>query len=126
LASSLKISPWPAVAREHRDFFGNRVSYFSAQQSHSVLEVRASSEVGVTRPAPLKPAHTLPWEQALTRVHEEPTGGALAERLFGLPSPGITTAIGRDYHDVTPVRGVFYGGGEHDLSVAVDVDRLYD
>lgn len=38
----------------------------------------------------------------------------------------ITTASGRDYHDVTPVRGVFYGGGEHDLSVAVDVDRLHD
>jgi transglutaminase-like putative cysteine protease len=36
----------------------------------------------------------------------------------------ITTAVGRDYGDVTPVRGVFYGGGEHQLSVAVDVDRL--
>jgi transglutaminase-like putative cysteine protease len=36
----------------------------------------------------------------------------------------ITTAIGRDYQDVTPVRGVFYGGGKHQLSVAVDVDRL--
>jgi transglutaminase-like putative cysteine protease len=36
----------------------------------------------------------------------------------------ITTAMGRDYQDVTPVRGVFYGGGEHQLSVAVDVDRL--
>jgi transglutaminase-like putative cysteine protease len=36
----------------------------------------------------------------------------------------ITTAIGRDYQDVTPVRGVFYGGGEHRLSVAVDVDRM--
>lgn len=35
----------------------------------------------------------------------------------------ITTAVGRDYQDVTPVRGVFYGGGEHQLSVAVDVDR---
>jgi transglutaminase-like putative cysteine protease len=36
----------------------------------------------------------------------------------------ITTAVGRDYQDVTPVRGVFYGGGEHTLSIAVDVDRL--
>jgi transglutaminase-like putative cysteine protease len=36
----------------------------------------------------------------------------------------ITTAVGRDYRDVMPVRGVFYGGGEHQLSVAVDVDRL--
>jgi transglutaminase-like putative cysteine protease len=36
----------------------------------------------------------------------------------------ITTAIGRDYQDVTPVRGVFYGGGHHELNVAVDVDRV--
>jgi transglutaminase-like putative cysteine protease len=36
----------------------------------------------------------------------------------------ITTAIGRDYQDVTPVRGVFYGGGEHTLSIAVDVHRV--
>jgi transglutaminase-like putative cysteine protease len=35
----------------------------------------------------------------------------------------ITTALGRDFHDVTPVRGVFYGGGEHDLTVEVDVNR---
>ncbi len=36
----------------------------------------------------------------------------------------ITTALGRDFHDVTPVRGVFYGGGEHRLEVEVDVDRV--
>lgn len=35
----------------------------------------------------------------------------------------ITTALGRDFHDVTPIRGVFYGGGEHRLEVEVDVDR---
>ena len=36
----------------------------------------------------------------------------------------ITTAFGRDFQDVTPVRGVFYGGGEHALDVEVDVDRV--
>jgi transglutaminase-like putative cysteine protease len=38
----------------------------------------------------------------------------------------ITAAAGRDFGDVTPLRGVFYGGGEHTLEVAVDVDRLAD
>jgi len=38
----------------------------------------------------------------------------------------ITTALGRDYQDVTPLRGVFYGGGTHDLSIAVDVNRIED
>jgi transglutaminase-like putative cysteine protease len=36
----------------------------------------------------------------------------------------ITTAVGRDYRDVMPVHGIFYGGGDHQLSVAVDVDRM--
>jgi transglutaminase-like putative cysteine protease len=33
----------------------------------------------------------------------------------------ITLAIGRDFGDVTPLRGVVLGGGRHDLQVAVDV-----
>jgi transglutaminase-like putative cysteine protease len=33
----------------------------------------------------------------------------------------ITVAWGRDYSDVTPVRGVVMGGGRHDLWVSVDV-----
>ncbi len=37
----------------------------------------------------------------------------------------ITTAWGRDYADVTPLRGVIFGGGaRHRLEVAVDVERL--
>jgi transglutaminase-like putative cysteine protease len=33
----------------------------------------------------------------------------------------VTVAWGRDYSDVTPVRGVIMGGGRHDLWVSVDV-----
>ena len=37
----------------------------------------------------------------------------------------ITTAWGRDYGDVTPLKGVIFGGGkEHKLSVSVDVEAL--
>jgi len=36
----------------------------------------------------------------------------------------ITVAWGRDYADVTPLKGVAFGGGEHDLQVAVDVQRI--
>jgi transglutaminase-like putative cysteine protease len=36
-------------------------------------------------------------------------------------SQHITVAWGRDFHDVTPVRGVIMGGGRHDLWVSVDV-----
>ncbi|MCG6941390.1 MAG: transglutaminase family protein [Thiohalocapsa sp.] len=53
-----------------------------------------------------------------TWIDYDPTNDCL------LGEQHITTAVGRDYGDVTPVRGVFYGGGHHQLSVAVDVDRL--
>ena len=36
----------------------------------------------------------------------------------------ITTAWGRDYADVAPLRGMVTGGGAHQLSVAVDVEPI--
>ncbi|WP_404357711.1 transglutaminase N-terminal domain-containing protein [Methylotuvimicrobium sp. KM1] len=36
----------------------------------------------------------------------------------------ITLAWGRDYADVTPLKGIAFGGGKHSLSVSVDVLRL--
>jgi len=35
----------------------------------------------------------------------------------------VTTAWGRDYADVVPIKGVVYGGGKHALKVEVDVNR---
>ncbi len=254
LSSQVRVDPWPAVAREHTDFFGNRVSYFAIQQSHSHLDVTALSEVEVSPRSLPDPATSVPWELALERlqagrdeahsvariftlasplvpldpaatdyalgsftpgrplleasidlmgrIYREfeydphfsniatPLAEVLSHRrgvcqdfahlglaclrglglaaryvsgyLETLPPPGqvklqgsdashawfavfvpelgwvdldptndqipgehhITTAIGRDYQDVTPLRGVFYGGGAHDLSIAVDVNRV--
>jgi len=42
-----------------------------------------------------------------------------------VPSTGhVTLAWGRDYGDVSPLYGVIQGGGEHILSVAVDVEEV--
>ncbi len=253
-SSQVRVDPLPAVSREHTDFFGNRVSYFSIQQSHTSLEVAALSEVEVTPAAPPDLSATPPWEQILEHLHEGRSHATLDARIFTLPSPyvpllaesvdyarasfapgrpvleavadlmgrifrefeydpqfstvatpltevlkhrkgvcqdfahlalaclrglglparyvsgyletlpppgqpklqgsdashawfslfvpgsgwvdfdptndqvpreqHITAAVGRDFQDVTPLRGVFYGGGEHELEVAVDVDRI--
>ena len=43
---------------------------------------------------------------------------------FGLHAPGSEYVIlskGRDYSDVSPIRGVIHGGGQHTLAVAVTV-----
>ncbi len=254
LASQLRIDPWPAVSREHSDFFGNRVSYFCVQQSHRTLEIGAASEVEIS-PQPLPNlADSPPWEQVPVRLYEDRTPASIEARIFSLhshyvpdepaavdfarpsfplgrpileavqdlmgriyrelefdpsftsvatpvsdvlahrrgvcqdfahlvlaclrglglparyvsgyietlPPPGqmklqgadashawiavyvpgmgwqdfdptnnqipqgqhIRVALGRDFDDVTPVRGVFYGGGEHQLQVEVDVNRV--
>lgn len=36
----------------------------------------------------------------------------------------VTTAWGRDYADVAPIRGVVYGGGKQIVNVSVDVNRV--
>ena len=36
----------------------------------------------------------------------------------------ITLGWGRDYEDVSPIRGIILGGGEHALHVSVNVMRL--
>lgn len=38
----------------------------------------------------------------------------------------VTVAFGRDFSDVTPVRGVILGGASHDLEVSVDVESVTD
>jgi transglutaminase-like putative cysteine protease len=244
ITAHIRVDPWPAVSREHVDFFRNRTSYFSIQQSHTALEVTAVSEVDLLPPPLPKLADSPPWELALEQLHEQPDEGLLATRIFTLaspyvplepaaatyvrdsfprgrpileavsdydphftsvatplkdvlahhrgvcqdfahlalaclrslglaaryvsgyletlPPPGkpklqgadashawfsvfvpgtgwvdfdptndqlpkeqhITAAVGRDFGDVTPLHGVFYGGGEHTLEVAVNVDRL--
>jgi transglutaminase-like putative cysteine protease len=254
LSAQVRVDPWPAVSREHTDFFGNRVSYFSIQQSHEALEVTAASEVEVDPPPLPDFAASPPWERVVEALREDRDEVGSAVRIFTLPSayatqepaalefarasfpcerpvldavadlmgcifrdfeydphftsvatplseviehrkgvcqdfahlaiaclrglglaaryvsgyletlpppgkpklrgadashawfsvfvPGIgwidfdptndkvpreqhiTTAVGRDFQDVTPLRGVFYGGGEHELEVAVDVDRV--
>lgn len=256
LSSQLRVDPWPAVQREYQDFFGNRINYFSIQQTHHALEVVVKSTVEV-KPVNLPVAGASPpWERARARLHDPGDPHMAAARIFTLPSPlipldpaaqafaaesfpagrpimeavvelmgrifrefdydpasttvatpvaevmdqrrgvcqdfahiaiaglrglglparyvsgyletlpppgqtklrgadashawfsvlipnlgwvdfdptndripaeqHITTAIGRDFQDVTPLRGIFYGGGTHVLTVAVDVDRIED
>jgi transglutaminase-like putative cysteine protease len=69
-----------------------------ADQSHAWLSVYCGSE--------------LDW------VDVDPTNDALCS------TDHIPIARGRDYGDVVPIKGVFLGGGEHQLTVSVDVAPL--
>jgi len=55
------------------------------------------------------------WAGAAGWVDVDPTNDVLPSDRH------ITVALGRDFSDVSPVRGVILGSGAHRLSVAVDV-----
>ncbi|MCS6972080.1 MAG: transglutaminase family protein [Leptospiraceae bacterium] len=48
----------------------------------------------------------------------DPTNGKVITEEF------IVTARGRDFGDVSPLKGILFGGGKHTLKVEVDVARL--
>ena len=48
----------------------------------------------------------------------DPTNNKIVDETY------VILAVGRDYHDVAPVRGSYYGGETKSLTVMVQVDRL--
>ncbi len=58
------------------------------------------------------------WAGELGWVDFDPTNNMIPE------AEHITVAWGRDYGDVSPINGFIVGGGAHQVSVAVDVNRL--
>lgn len=55
------------------------------------------------------------WSRSAGWVDFDPTNG------LAVSDEHITIAHGRDYDDVSPISGVLLGGGEHTVSVSVDV-----
>ncbi|TWT98676.1 transglutaminase family protein [Stieleria varia] len=71
-----------------------------ADESHAWLEVHAGKDVG--------------W------IGLDPTNACMVSTNH------IPICVGRDYGDVSPMRGVVLGGGAHTLKVSVDVEPIED
>jgi len=76
------------------------------------------------------PQHRLFLEQVVGDGDAEVGVGAaesrLGQRHQSAHQLGITrVAVGRDFGDVTPLRGVIRGGGRHTLTVGVSTRRLW-
>jgi transglutaminase-like putative cysteine protease len=91
------------------------------------LSARYVSGYLLTRPPPGKPkligadashAWFSAFVPALGWVDFDPTNDLVPS------DEHVTVAFGRDFSDVTPMRGVILGGGQHQLSVSVDVDPI--
>jgi transglutaminase-like putative cysteine protease len=95
----------------------------AALRAHGIA-ARYVSGYLVTTPPPGKPrlvgadashAWLAVWAPDHGWIPFDPTNDLVPSELH------ITVAWGRDFSDVTPVRGVIMGGGRHDLWVSVDV-----
>jgi len=58
------------------------------------------------------------WHPELGWAGLDPTNDKLVDWQH------VRVAVGRDYGDVRPVRGIFRGEGEQSISVSVEVTRL--
>lgn len=69
LSSRLQIEPAPSDVRERKDFFGNRITHFSIQDSHEQLVVTAISDVSVAPPFSLSTTgNQCSWESVQSRL----------------------------------------------------------
>jgi transglutaminase-like putative cysteine protease len=91
LEHQLSILPEPEEVFEHRDYFGNQVTYFFLQEPHQTLSIIATSIIEKQYSNPFEPCLTPGWEEALYG-----TGKGTAQRLddyeFTFASPRITLA----------------------------------
>jgi transglutaminase-like putative cysteine protease len=97
------------------------------------LPARYVSGYLLTEPPPGKPRLIgSDASHAWASVYLPPVGASTAGRWYDFDptnnrAPGedyVTLATGRDYSDVSPIRGVIHGGARHTLTVAVTVEPV--
>lgn len=83
----LTIDPPPTAQRNRRDYFGNRVEYFTLEEEHRQVSVTAESEVELS-PRPVPAADATPaWEDVVRSLAAPGDAGLVAASQFVYDSP---------------------------------------
>jgi len=88
LESEISIEPRPEVQCEHRDYFGNAVTFLTIEGSHRSLVIASRSLVEVAAPNRVEPSQTPPWDRARELSDAAPEASLLASE-FTYSSPLI-------------------------------------
>jgi len=86
--AALQIVPEPALRREGRDFFGNRLTWIEVNEPHETLTIKLSARVAVDAPA--KPETTPAWEAVREAAFATGDIGPLSPAHFLFPSRMIS------------------------------------
>jgi transglutaminase-like putative cysteine protease len=89
LRNELQIEPRPDVLCQHRDYFGNPMTFVTIEGSHRRLLITSRSEVELTAAQSPGPAQTPSWETARDMVPDGDERGFLETREFTYASPLI-------------------------------------
>lgn len=92
LDHKLTFSVPPAVLSEQIDYFGNPVTYFTVQEPHRTLKIRAENTVDVRLTPMPNPGWTLPWEQARDQLRAAWDAPGVDAYQFTFDSPYIRAA----------------------------------
>jgi transglutaminase-like putative cysteine protease len=127
LTWKLDISPMPAVFRPWDDAFGNRVTYFSIEESHRELNIKAQSQVEVLAGSIPPDDRPLSWEEAVRRIDSadfrsdyEPAA-LMCRSNRGVPSDAV-----RDYAAESFLPGRLLFDTVMDLTERIHDDFEYD
>lgn len=86
-ASSIAVSPQPAVRSDSVDYFGNPVTFLTIQEQHEELAIDARSLVDVSAPDDREPSQTVRWDEILQGLQQSGSRDALATLQFAFESP---------------------------------------
>ncbi len=89
LSNEIQITPAPKTLTEREDYFGNRLCYFTVQESHRELIVEAKSRVEVVADASKRERETPPWEHSALPLSTDLTPSGLEAYQFQFESPRI-------------------------------------
>ncbi len=126
--AQLLVEPLPAEYREHEDFFGNRVAYFSIREPHQRFVVTATSEVQIaSQEAQLNFSQGMAWESVRLALRQQRDPQMLDALQYALDSPFVT-ANGElaAYAQVSFTPGRPLMEVVHDLMGRIHKDFTYD
>ncbi len=125
--TSLQVSPLPAVENAHIDYFGNPVIFFTVQEPHWKLVVKAEHTTEVEpRPQP-DPSATPPWEQVRLQLATSRDPESLDAYQYVFDSPYIRTSaelVGYAEPSFWPGRPIL--AAVLDLTARIHADFRYD
>ncbi|MEO1190709.1 MAG: transglutaminase family protein [Pseudomonadota bacterium] len=120
-ASRLNIRPMPVVASDHQDFFGNRVTDVTVQESHQRLLVEARAQVAVEAPPARDLAASPSWESVAAELTGVSSPVARDAQQFTFASPHV--ALSQAVLDLAS--SVFTPGRPFLLCLAELTSRIY-